>query len=719
MNMNRIGHRTHRSQFVIPTTQIYDTMKLRLSLLLPFSGTITAQTTTTLTPSSLNTNLAQSSTNLLTAQNGGLVSITSDIPVTISRYNDDLYADGEQPVLPTDAYVVVTSDCNDAAAPLISWDYSNGASITISSTRSNSIIDISSYLNPITSYMANWSFNNWNCELYPTPAPFASSVFSDVPTVVGQGVTIQEKGEVITMDEYQEEQQQNKESESESDDVPFSEEEYKPSDPSAAGRQVVVPTILLGGVLLLTIMMITTGDYDYYHRVWKVGMTVTTAVLSLSPLASRLSKSSSFPNTASRSLQNTCIYQAEIMLDGCTHPLSINAPMVRIVDADVINSKSQRGGVDEPCLYDYAAEITFPVDGGSVTNFEGDDNNGVGVSVDLDALSYSQCVRATDGRPFVDSYGGALLASPLIGEVCSSADSCTSSSSSDLGVEHTTTSSTWDNDTTTITTEPTNIHHTSLGEEWTQRALGEHASIASFSSFSIALLTNGAPSTLVEDALIAAMDEVRHAHTSFDIASRLIGKEVKAGPLPPSTLEYTRDLVSLGLSVAREGCVDETLSAMGAAMESLELKKSTEKGGGKYAKLDDKTADWISRELTNIAMEEASHSALAWRTLFWVCTVDAKACNVVKSEVLDATELELRFQYRFAKLFKNKPEALEEMRMAWNEITQKLVTSLDTFNNTAEMKMDYKFCLEMEQDVESQTNILSDLTNSILRGALC
>ena len=266
-------------------------MKLRLSLLLAFSGTITAQTTT-LTPSSLNTILAQSSTNLLTAQNGGLVSVTSDIPVTISRYNDDLYADGEQPVLPTDAYVVVTSDCNDAAAPLISWDYSNGASITISSTRSNSIIDVSSYLNPITSYLANWSFNNWNCELYPTPAPFASSVFSDLPTVVGQGVTIQEKGEVITMDEFQEEQQ-NKESGSSgdgSDDVPFSEEEYKPSDPSAAGRQVVVPTILLGGVLLLTIMMITTGDYDY-HRVWKVGMTVTTAVLSLSPLASRLSKS--------------------------------------------------------------------------------------------------------------------------------------------------------------------------------------------------------------------------------------------------------------------------------------------------------------------------------------------------------------------------------------------------------------------------------------------
>jgi len=562
--------------------------------------------------------------------------------------------------------------------------------------------------------MANWSFNNWNCELYPTPAPFASSVFSDVPTVVGQGVTIQEKGEVITMDEYQEEQQQNKESESESDDVPFSEEEYKPSDPSAAGRQVVVSTILLGGVLLLTVMMITTGDYDYYHRVWKVGMTVTTAVLSLSPLASRLSKSSSFPNTASRSLQNTCIYQAEIMLDGCTHPLSINAPMVRIVDADVINSKSQRGGVDDPCLYDYEAEITFPVDGGSVTNFEGDDNNGVGVSVDLDALSYSQCVRATDGRPFVDSYGGALLASPLIGEVCSSTDSCSSSSSSssDLAVKHTTTSSTWDNSTTT-TEKTTNIH-----QEWTQRALGEHASIASFSSFSIALLTNGAPSTLVEDALIAAMDEVRHAHTSFDIASRLIGKEVKAGPLPPSTLEYTRDLVSLGLSVAREGCVDETLSAMGAAMESLELKSSTAEGG-KYAELNDKTADWISRELTNIAMEEASHSALAWRTLFWVCTVNEKACNVVKSEVLDATELELRFQYRFAKLFKNKPDALEEMRMAWNEITQKLVTSLDTFNNTAEMKMDYKFCLEMEQEVESETNILSDLTNSILRGALC
>ncbi len=51
--------------------------------------------------------------------------------------------------------------------------------------------------------------------------------------------------------------------------------------------------------------------------------------------------------------------------------------------------------------------------------------------------------------------------------------------------------------------------------------LGEHASVASFSAFTKALVTNQAPSNLVQDALEAALDEVRHTRTSFDIASKL------------------------------------------------------------------------------------------------------------------------------------------------------------------------------------------------------
>merc|ERR1712157_251916 len=113
----------------------------------------------------------------------------------------------------------------------------------------------------------------------------------------------------------------------------------------------------------------------------------------------------------------------------------------------------------------------------------------------------------------------------------------------------------------------TNRGRVLLGEEWMQRALGEHASIASFSAFSIALMSNSAPACLVEDALRAGLDEVRHARTSFDIASKLTGSELGPGPLPESKFELGLDLKALALAVAREGCVDETLSAFAAAVE--------------------------------------------------------------------------------------------------------------------------------------------------------
>jgi hypothetical protein len=44
-----------------------------------------------------------------------------------------------------------------------------------------------------------------------------------------------------------------------------------------------------------------------------------------------------------------------------------------------------------------------------------------------------------------------------------------------------------------------------LGEEWKNRAEGEHASIASFAAFTIALMSNQAPPALIQDALSAAL----------------------------------------------------------------------------------------------------------------------------------------------------------------------------------------------------------------------
>jgi hypothetical protein len=290
----------------------------------------------------------------------------------------------------------------------------------------------------------------------------------------------------------------------------------------------------------------------------------------------------------------------------------------------------------------------------------------------------------------VDARGTSLSARPLVGEFCANGASL-----KDIQEQS--------NNNTSFEAQ------ISLGEEWTQRALGEHASIASFSAFSIALMTNGAPSILVQEALVAAMDEARHAHTSFDIAGALLGREVTAGPLPESTHEFQHDLVKLGLAVAREGCVDETLSALAAAVESLELSE----GGGKYNVLDVSTATWIEDELNTIALEEATHSALAWRTLFWVCSVDTEACNTVKRDVLDVKELETRFDYRFANSFEKKPNLLEEMQIAWRRVYEKL-GSLDSSSR----ELDEDLCSKSQQH-GGENNILWKLTDNILRGALC
>ena len=636
-----------------------------LTALATLTATATAQTAT-ITPKSSSYILAESETNLLTAQNGGLVTITSDIPVSISRYNDDSYADGEQPILPTDAFVLVTSDCSSDTTeivPKISWDYSKGVSVSIATGAT-----FTSFLQP-ASYKAEWSWNNWGCDVYPTPAPFSSSVFSLGPTEVGQVVTVTQQGETQTLEQYQ--------GGRESNNKPFSEEEYK-SNPSGAGRT----TVFLGGFVIVMVMSMN----ERWMTVGRVGV----VALTLSPLVSRFSKGSTSKqnmgahSTNERGLQ-TCTYQAEIMLDGCTHPLYIDAPMVRVVDALVVNSNSQEG-TEQPCYHEYTADITFPTN--TVTTFEGE-----GV-VEIDALSYSQCVRATDGRPFIDSKGGSLLARPLVGQICESGGSC------------------WTNTEECIQPKDFANNNTvhkaqlALGEKWTQRALGEYSSIASFSAFSIALMTNAAPSSLVEGSLVAAMDEVRHAHASFEIASKLIGREVKPGALPESTHEFHQDLVTLGLAVAREGCVDETLSAIAAAVESLELTNEQEK----YASLDVTTVRWIRKELNTIAMEEATHSALAWRTLFWVCRVDKEACDVVKKEVLDVKQLNSRFDYRFRKAYEDRADILGDMKAAWKKVYQGLA-SID-------VEIDGVLCRDRNH-IDKGANVLTLLTDNILRGVLC
>mmetsp|Transcript_25608 Transcript_25608/g.55088 ORF Transcript_25608/g.55088 Transcript_25608/m.55088 type:complete len:227 (-) Transcript_25608:65-745(-) len=221
-------------------------------------------------------------------------------------------------------------------------------------------------------------------------------------------------------------------------------------------------------------------------------------------------------------------------------------------------------------------------------------------------------------------------------------------------------------------------------------------------------MTNQAPSNLVEDALKAALDEVRHAKTSFDIASRLTGKEVGPGPLPESKHAFGHDMKALAMAVAKEGCVDETLSALEAAAEvdAINDVLNNVADGTKYADIDTKVLTWIRDELNIIAMEESNHAALAWRTFEWVCSVDSDGCNSVKEHVLNEDELKRAFQRRFAS-FDGNSEALKTMEDSWKAISSpRDVDSQVCISNTA------------GENINDESNI-SVMAGDVVQGVSC
>lgn len=293
------------------------------------------------------------------------------------------------------------------------------------------------------------------------------------------------------------------------------------------------------------------------------------------------------------------------------------------------------------------------------------------------------CTCAMPGRPFVDASGKMLAALPLT-NIEGGVDSKLLWSLEEDDED--TTPSSFDNSTSSIAIKNQRI----LGEEWTKNALGEHSSIASFAAFSIALMTNSAPSDLVTAALIAGLDEARHAKTSFAIASKLTGKKIEPGPLPPSNHQFNHDLTALAIAVAKEGCVGETLSALELAAEvqliDTVLKNEEQETGTKYDGIDTETLVWIRNEMHTIALEESTHAALAWRTVDWVCGVDSDVCDVVKESVLSGHMLDMAFDRRFASLSFGGVYAT--LKDAWKEISSHRAdagSSLDVCMNDNDM----------------------------------
>lgn len=147
--------------------------------------------------------------------------------------------------------------------------------------------------------------------------------------------------------------------------------------------------------------------------------------------------------------------------------------------------------------------------------------------------------------------------------------------------------------------------------EWRSAAVAEHASVASFSAFSLQLMAHGAPPALLRAAHHAALDEVRHAEDSFAIAARY-GAEEGPGDLPAHTLPVARDPAALAAATLREGAFAETLAAARAAAAAAAA-----------AVPETRSA------LLRIAGDEARHAALGWATVAWAAARFPAAAGAV------------------------------------------------------------------------------------------
>ncbi len=141
-----------------------------------------------------------------------------------------------------------------------------------------------------------------------------------------------------------------------------------------------------------------------------------------------------------------------------------------------------------------------------------------------------------------------------------------------------------------------------LADFWAREALTEHASVASFSRFVLQLLALGAPAELVRGAIRAASEELEHATACFRLASAYGAEPVRPGALDVTgALDHVADPVAAAVSLASEGCIAETVSA-------LQIRVAFEEA----------TDPAVRASLHAIAAEEAEHARLAWAALAWL-----------------------------------------------------------------------------------------------------
>ena len=153
--------------------------------------------------------------------------------------------------------------------------------------------------------------------------------------------------------------------------------------------------------------------------------------------------------------------------------------------------------------------------------------------------------------------------------------------------------------------------------DWLRSAQFELASVASFSKFSIELIVHGAPAYLIEKSHKAALQEIKHSKLCLAAAAYLEKKpddNFKLGRLPTSVVMFNHNLTRLAVDTALDGAIAEATAAVAAAVRISVWDDLAMKG---FVTMTSP----VSRALTAIMMEEASHAALAWSALSWIVSV--------------------------------------------------------------------------------------------------
>jgi len=169
-----------------------------------------------------------------------------------------------------------------------------------------------------------------------------------------------------------------------------------------------------------------------------------------------------------------------------------------------------------------------------------------------------------------------------------------------------------------IERQPAHVRR-ALGARWAESGRGEHASVASFGRFALALLAAAAPPELVEAAHRAALDEIHHARICFALASRYLGEALGPGPLAVTgDMLGPFDLEALARATVEEGCVGETLAA---------LEAEAHRSAAPSAVIQ---AAWCI-----IAADEARHAELAWSFVRWAIGTGGEPVRAAVSEAFE------------------------------------------------------------------------------------